>query len=145
AAMVANVIRYRAKSAVREVGKALGMSETSVERVARLLHFDALNSGAFEKAGFDGRNQSQQNLWRLTQEIQDFPRHLSIHPGGFLLGHEPVDTLVPIDDATMPDRTVIQWDKEDLEDLGLFKVDLLGLGALNVVHRAFSLIKQHYD
>ncbi len=66
----------------------------------------------------------------------DFPRHLSIHPGGFLLGHEPVDTLVPIEPATMEDRTVIQWDKYDVEDLGLFKVDLLGLGTLTHVHGA---------
>jgi error-prone DNA polymerase len=76
-------------------------------------------------------------------EIQDMPRHLSIHPGGFLLGHEPVSHLVPIENATMPDRTVIQWDKDDVENLGLFKVDLLGLGALNVVHRSFDLIEKH--
>ena len=77
-------------------------------------------------------------------EIQDFPRHLSIHPGGFLLGHEPVHDLVPIENATMADRTVIQWDKHDVEALGLFKVDLLGLGALNQLHRAFDLLRAHH-
>ena len=77
-------------------------------------------------------------------QIQDFPRHLSIHPGGFLLGHEPVHDLVPIENATMPGRTVIQWDKHDLEDLGLFKVDLLGLGALTQLDLGFGLIERHY-
>jgi error-prone DNA polymerase len=83
------------------------------------------------------------HLLELVQEIQDTPRHLSIHPGGFLLGHEPVCDLVPIENATMPGRTVIQWDKNDVEALGLFKVDLLGLGALNQLHRAFDLLRQH--
>ncbi|MCZ6766984.1 MAG: OB-fold nucleic acid binding domain-containing protein, partial [bacterium] len=74
----------------------------------------------------------------------DFPRHLSIHPGGFLLGHEPVRDLVPIENATMENRTVIQWDKDDLESLELFKVDLLGLGILTVINRSFDLIREHY-
>ncbi|MFP4192997.1 MAG: error-prone DNA polymerase, partial [Candidatus Hydrogenedentota bacterium] len=145
AAMVANVIRYRPRSAVRDVGKALGMPETAVERVARLLsHYEAPSVETFREAGLEGESPLMANLARLTHEIEDFPRHLSIHPGGFLLGHEPVDTLVPIENAAMEGRTVIQWDKEDLEDLGLFKVDLLGLGALNVVHRSLDLIEAHH-
>jgi error-prone DNA polymerase len=80
---------------------------------------------------------------RLTNEILDAPRHLSIHPGGFLLGHDPVHTIVPIENATMPGRTVIQWDKDDLEALGLFKVDLLGLGALTHLDLSFRLLRQH--
>ncbi len=144
AAMVANFIRYRARSAVREVGKALGLPETAIERFARLLsHYESPTSQTFLESGFDPESPIHRNLLRLTLEIQDFPRHLSIHPGGFLLGHEPVDEIVPIENATMVDRTVIQWDKDDLEDLGLFKVDLLGLGALNVVHRSFDLIETH--
>jgi len=79
----------------------------------------------------------------LEDEILDFPRHLSIHPGGFLLGHEPVHDLVPIENATMPERTVIQWDKLDVEDLGLFKVDLLGLGGLTQLDLCFKLLRQH--
>ena len=79
----------------------------------------------------------------MALEIQDFPRHLGIHPGGFLLGHEPVHDIVPIENATMEDRTVIQWDKDDLEDLGLFKVDLLGLGALTMLDIAFQLLREH--
>ena len=81
----------------------------------------------------------------LTKEIVGFPRHLSIHPGGFLLGSDPVDTIVPIENATMQDRTVIQWDKTDIETMNLFKVDLLGLGALTHLDYAFRLLKSHYD
>jgi error-prone DNA polymerase len=144
AAMVANFIRYRSRSAVREVGKVLGLQETAVDRFARLLsHYESATPQTFVEAGFDPDNRLHQLLLRLTTEIQDFPRHLSIHPGGFLLGHAPVNELVPIENATMPDRTVIQWDKNDLENLELFKVDLLGLGALNVVHRSFDLIEHH--
>ncbi len=145
AAMVANVIRYRGRSAVREVGKALGLSETTVDRAAKLLsHHYGLDAAGLAHAGIDPEAPAHAHLRRLAAEIQDFPRHLSIHPGGFLLGHEPVHDLVPIENAAMPDRTVIQWDKHDLEDLGLFKVDLLGLGALTQLDSAFHLIDRHY-
>ena len=145
AAMVANVIRYRARSAVREVGKALGLSETAVDRLAKLLsHHGPLDAAGLAQAGLDPASPLHDHFIRLCGQIQDFPRHLSIHPGGFLLGHEPVHDLVPIENATMPDRTVIQWDKHDLEDLGLFKVDLLGLGALTQLDLSFNLIERHY-
>ena len=144
AAMVANVVRYRARSAVREVGKALGLPETAVDRLARRLsHFDAVDGDTVRQV-LDGDAPAAAHLARLASEIQDFPRHLSIHPGGFLLGHEPVHDLVPIENAAMPGRTVIQWDKQDLEDLGLFKVDLLGLGALTQLDLSFGLIERHY-
>lgn len=144
AAMVANFIRYRARSSVREIGKVLGLPETALERFARMLsHYEFPSNDTLAKAGIDTGNRLYANLLRLAKEIEDVPRHLSIHPGGFLLGHEPVHSLVPIENATMADRTVIQWDKDDVETLGLFKVDLLGLGALNVVHRSFDLIEQH--
>jgi error-prone DNA polymerase len=147
AAMVANVIRYRAKSAIRDVGKALGLPETgptSIERLVRMLsHHDSLEDAA-HYAGLDTAGGAPEQLIALASELQDFPRHLSIHPGGFLLGHEPVSTLVPIENATMEDRTVIQWDKDDVESLGLFKVDLLGLGALAHLHRSFNLIAEHH-
>ena len=93
--------------------------------------------------GFDTSKGLHKQLLELTNEILDFPRHLSIHPGGFLLGHEPVHDIVPIENGSMPDRTVIQWDKNDLEDLGLFKVDLLGLGGLTQLDLCFKLLKQH--
>jgi error-prone DNA polymerase len=143
AAMVANVIRYRARSAIRDVGKALGLSETSLDRVARLLsHHDTLGSSLTE-ADLDFSTGANAQLVELANEILNFPRHLSIHPGGFLLGHEPVSTLVPIENGTMEARTVIQWDKDDVESVGLFKVDLLGLGALTHLHRCFDLIERH--
>jgi error-prone DNA polymerase len=145
AAMAANVVRYRARSAVREVGKALDIPDTTLDRIARLLsHYDEITPDALARAGLDLATPAHQHLVRLTSEIQDFPRHLSIHPGGFLLGHEPVRDLVPIENATMENRTVIQWDKDDLESIGLFKVDLLGLGMLTVVNRAFDLIATHH-
>jgi DNA polymerase III alpha subunit len=248
AAMVCNVIRYRAKSAVRDVGKVLGIPETALDRAAKLMSMwggdveaDALEAaglaaesprgslhdqhhqvspdrysdtsprdqvspdrysdtsprdqvspdrysdmggGLFQKSPSAALNSNaagqchaspasvavaqkkgpallQENLLmvaagnkmtasaaaqlaQLAGEIIEFPRHLSVHPGGFLLGHEPVHDLVPIENATMADRTVIQWDKDDLEDLGLFKVDLLGLGALHHVHLCLDLLRKHH-
>ncbi|MGH9382367.1 MAG: error-prone DNA polymerase [Thermoanaerobaculia bacterium] len=145
AAMVANVIRYRPRSAVRDVGKALGLPETALDRLAKLLsHWGRLESETFQQAGLDPERGSGALLYELATEILDFPRHLSIHPGGFLLGHRPVSELVPIENATMEDRTVIQWDKEDVESLGLFKVDLLGLGALTLLHRSFDLLNKEH-
>ncbi len=145
AALTANVIRYRGRSAVRDVGKALGVEADATDRLARLLsHHDRLDPAQLVRAGFDPADPIPRHLFRLASEIQDMPRHLSIHPGGFLLGHEPVHDLVPIENGTMADRTVIQWDKQDLEDLGLFKVDLLGLGALTQLDIGFHLLERHY-
>jgi error-prone DNA polymerase len=144
AAMVANVVRYRARSALRDVGKALGLSETGLDRVAKCLSsYEGVPAEALRQMGLDPANGLQGHLLRLTNELLDFPRHLSIHPGGFLLGHEPVHDIVPIENATMPARTVIQWDKNDLEDLGLFKVDLLGLGGLTQLDLCFQLLRYH--
>ncbi|KAB2961071.1 MAG: DNA polymerase III subunit alpha [Candidatus Methylomirabilis oxygeniifera] len=144
AAMVANVIRYRPRSAVRDVGKALGLPETSMDRLAKLLsHHGDIEPEALRQAGLDPETPLHRHLLRLSSEILETPRHLSIHPGGFLLGHDPIWTIVPVENATMPGRTVIQWDKDDLEALGLFKVDLLGLGALSHLDLCFRLLKHH--
>ena len=144
AAMVANVVRYRSRSALRDVGKALGFSETTLDRVAKFLSsYDNVRPESLAQMGLDSSTGQYHRLIQLTNEILDFPRHLSIHPGGFLLGHEPVHDLVPVENATMPERTVIQWDKNDLEDLGLFKVDLLGLGGLTQLDLCFKLLRQH--
>jgi error-prone DNA polymerase len=145
AAMVANVIRYRLRSAMRDVGKVLGVPRTALDRLSKLMggRFSDLDAEALEYAGLDPHAEVHAHFLDLVEQIQDFPRHLSIHPGGFLLGHEPVDTLVPIEPATMEDRTVVQWDKYSVEDLGLFKVDLLGLGALSQVRRCFELLRHH--
>jgi len=144
AAMVANVVRYRSRSALRDVGKALGLSETALDRAAKFLSsYENVQPEMLEQLGIDPSQGLHGHLLELTNEILDFPRHLSIHPGGFLLGHEPVHDLVPIENATMPERTVIQWDKEDLEELGLFKVDLLGLGGLTQLDLCFKLLREH--
>ena len=145
AAMVANFIRYRARSAVRDVGKVLGVPQVALDRVAKLLSYwdGAIDGEVFRNAGLDPGHPVHAHLLRLVAEIQDFPRHLSIHPGGFLLGHLPVDEMVPVEPATMEDRTVVQWDKYDVEDLGLFKVDLLGLGALSHIKHTLGLLREH--
>ena len=143
AAMVSNVVRYRYRSAIREVGKVLGVSATSLDRLAKLVFHERWGEELVGQAGLDSRSPALGHLVNLVQEIQDFPRHLSIHPGGFLLGHRPVHDLVPIENASMEGRTVIQWDKEDVEQAGLFKVDLLGLGALTHLHLCFDLLRRH--
>ncbi|HEY0192425.1 MAG TPA: error-prone DNA polymerase, partial [Kofleriaceae bacterium] len=146
AAMVCNVIRYRPRSAVRDVGKVLGVPETALDRAAKhMSSYGGVEAASLSQAGLGehGGDHLIGHLARLADEILEFPRHLSIHPGGFLLGHEPVHDLVPIENASMSDRTVIQWDKDDLEELGLFKVDLLGLGALHQLHLAFDLLREH--
>jgi error-prone DNA polymerase len=144
AAMVCNVIRYRPRSAVRDVGKALGIPETALDRAAKHLSmYGAVEQQALQHALAEESAPVLDHLARLSDEILEFPRHLSVHPGGFLLGHEPVHDIVPIENAAMPGRTVIQWDKDDLEDLALFKVDLLGLGALHQLHLAFDLLARH--
>ncbi|MBU6159642.1 MAG: error-prone DNA polymerase [Myxococcales bacterium] len=146
AAMVANVVRYRPRSAVRDVGKALGIPTTTLDRVARLLsHRAHVDANVLLQAGLDPETPLHRHLIRLSNDLLGFPRHLSIHPGGFILGHEPVHSLVPIENATMPDRTVIQWDKEDVEALGLFKVDLLGLGALSHIDRCLRMLRTHRE
>ena len=144
AAMVANIVRYRSRSGLRDVGKALGLSETSLDRAAKFLSpYEHIRSQMLQQTGIDPTVGLHGQLIQLSNAILDFPRHLSIHPGGFLLGHEPVHDIVPIENGSMAGRTVIQWDKNDLEDLGLFKVDLLGLGGLTQLNLCFQLLRKH--
>ena len=145
AAMVCNVIRYRPRSAVRDVGKVLGIPEITLDRAAKQLSmYGAVEPATLAHAGLADHGAGVlAHLLRLSDEILEFPRHLSVHPGGFLLGHDPVHDIVPIENAAMAGRTVIQWDKNDIEDLALFKVDLLGLGALHQLHLAFDLLRHH--
>ncbi|MBN1655373.1 MAG: error-prone DNA polymerase [Deltaproteobacteria bacterium] len=144
AAMVANLVRYRTRSALREVGKVLGIPAIVLDQIAKLAggRVYRFDQNILEQAGVDTRLDSYRHLLRLVREMRGFPRHLSVHPGGFILGHEPVDTIVPIEPASMPGRSVIQWDKYAIEELGLFKVDLLGLGALTQVHHCLDLLRQ---
>jgi error-prone DNA polymerase len=148
-AMVCNVIRYRPRSAVRDVGKVLGIPETALDRAAKHLSmYGLVETEALARSGLasdvgGGHVNAVEHLARLADEILEFPRHLSVHPGGFLLGHEPVHDIVPIENATMPGRTVIQWDKDDLDELALFKVDLLGLGALHQLHLGLDMLRAY--
>ncbi len=139
AAMVANVIRYRRKSAIRDVGKVLDIPKTELDRLAKSVD----RYGESDLAETSGVSPRYALLRQLVGEIIDFPRHLGIHPGGFLLGEGAVCDIVPIENATMDKRTVIQWDKDDIETLGLFKVDLLGLGALSMLHRSLCLLREY--
>ncbi len=144
AAMVCNVVRYRRRSAVRDVGKVFGIQLSTLDRITKIL--SRRGSGipeAVAEAGLDSESPTTSLFTELAGEIREFPRHLSIHPGGFLLGAEPVSHIVPVENATMPGRTVIQWDKYAVEDMNLFKVDLLGLGALTHLDYAFRLLHDH--
>ena len=144
AAMVATVIRYRCRSAVRDIGTALGIPNASLYRLSKQLDsYGLLKEDDFVRAGLDPSLHVHRLLINLTQQIMDFPRHLSIHPGGFLFATGPIREFVPVENATMPNRTVIQWEKDDIEAMKIFKVDLLGLGALTQLHRCFDLIEQH--
>jgi len=146
AALAATVICYRPKSAVRDVGKALGLSADQLEQLAGALSWwdDICDiETRLAERGFDPASRSMRQLLALSRELQDFPRHLSQHVGGFVISHHPLHELVPVENAAMPDRTVIQWDKDDLDTLGLLKVDCLALGMLTCLHRCFDFIRQH--
>jgi len=146
AAIAATVITYHSKSALRDVGRALGLDELQVDRLARAVVWTdglALDERRIREAGFDPVNALIARLVALTRELLGFPRHLSQHVGGFVIARGRLDELVPVENAAMPERTVIEWDKDDLDDLGLLKVDLLGLGMLSAIRRALALIGAH--
>ena len=147
AGLAATVISYRGRSAVREVGKALGLSEDTVAALATTI-WGLSNSGLPEtyvrQAGLDPTDPLLARCLELTQELIGFPRHLSQHVGGFVLTRGPLSEVVPIGNAAMEDRTVIEWDKDDLDALGLLKVDVLGLGMLTCIRKGFALLKAHY-
>ena len=143
AALAATVISYRPRSAVRDVGKALGFTAPQVERLARSLTWwdrpDVLEQRLAEQ-GFAPDNLRVRQLRHLVQALVGFPRHLSQHVGGFVISDGPLAELVPVENAAMEGRTVIQWDKDDLETLGLLKVDCLALGMLTAIHRCLDLV-----
>ena len=144
AALAATVITYRPRSALRDVGKALGLSELQVGRLARSMQWwdgQRIDDSRVLEAGLDPDSPVIKRLLYLVREILGFPRHLSQHVGGFVISNGPLSDLVPVENAAMPDRTVIQWEKNDLEDLGLLKVDVLGLGMLTAIRRSFELVR----
>jgi error-prone DNA polymerase len=145
AALAATVITYRPKSAVRDVGKALGFSLEQVDNLAgNLAWWDGgdIASERLREAGFNPRNPKVRLLVQLVRSLIGFPRHLSQHVGGFVIARDKLSRLVPIENAAMPERTVIQWDKDDLDALGLLKVDVLGLGILTAIRKSFDLVRE---
>jgi error-prone DNA polymerase len=143
AALAATVICYRTRSALRDLGKALGLGQEQVDHLAKSLSWwDGSRAlpGRLAEAGLDPESPVLQQLAALLGELTGFPRHLSQHVGGFVIARGPLAELVPIENAAMPERTVIQWDKDDLEALGLLKVDVLALGMLSAIRRALELV-----
>jgi len=148
AALAATVIMYRPRSALRDLGKIFGLNPEECARLAKVMQWwdgSAAMGERVRAAGFDLQSPWLKRLLPLAQELTahpGFPRHLSQHVGGFVIARDLLEELVPIENAAMPERTVVQWDKDDLNDLGLLKVDLLALGMLSALRRAFDLVKE---
>ncbi len=145
-ALAATVISYRGKSAIRDVGKALGLPADQLDVLAAM--FSRIRSGksrdaSLRERGFDPSSPVLARLFALTEDLIGFPRHLSQHVGGFVISEHPLYTLVPVENAAMPDRTIIQWDKDDLETMKLLKVDCLALGMLTCLRKCFDLLRVH--
>jgi error-prone DNA polymerase len=150
AAMTANVITYRGRSAAREIGKALSIEPETLNRLAALVgaweYKDANDTLArqFNDAGLDARHPLIRKFFDLCVLVQDLPRHLGQHSGGMVICQGQLDSIVPLEPTTMPGRVVVQWDKEDCTDMGIVKVDLLGLGMMAVLEDSLKIIKQDY-
>ena len=146
AALTAVVSSYHASGAVRDVAKALGLPPDQINALADCCgrwSDDAPPLERLREAGFDPHSPILRRVLSLTQQLIGFPRHLSQHPGGFVISEHPLDTLVPVENATMAERTIIQWDKDDLDAVGLLKVDILALGMLSAIRRCFDLLRRH--
>lgn len=147
AALAATVISYRPRSALRDVGRALGLEPHQTDQLAGAVQWwdgSDIAPERIREAGFDPDNPVIHRVLTLTRELLGFPRHLSQHVGGFVISQGPLAELVPTENAAMEGRSVIQWDKDDLESLGLLKVDVLALGMLSAIRRAFDLLQRHY-
>ena len=147
AALAATVICYRGRSAIREVGKVFGLSDDVVSALAGTLWGwspDGVREQDVRQAGLDPSDARLNRALSLANELIGFPRHLSQHVGGFVMTRSRLDTIVPIENAAMDERTVIEWDKDDLADLNILKVDILGLGMLSCLRRSFDLLREHY-
>jgi error-prone DNA polymerase len=147
AGLAATVITYRSRSALREVGKAMGLTEDALaglSTMARGFRSRPPDEALAAEAGLDATAPAVAQTLALAREIRGFPRHLSQHVGGFVITEGPLDELVPIGNAAMADRTFVEWDKDDLDALGVIKVDVLGLGMLSCLARGFELLRAHY-
>ena len=147
AGITATVITYRARSAVREVGKAFGLSEDIVSKLAGSI-WGWSSEGVKEKdakeSGIDPSDPLVRRTLALTRELMGFPRHLSQHTGGFVITNGPLEELIPIGNAAMDNRTFIEWDKDDIDALGILKIDVLGLGMLTCIAKSFAFLRAHY-
>jgi error-prone DNA polymerase len=147
AAICSTVVHYRSRRAIREVGKVLGLTEDITSALAKTVwgsHGDGLPDDHIRQAGLDPANPAIRQAVALADDLIGFPRHLSQHVGGFVLTREPLDETVPIGNAAMDKRTFIEWDKDDIDTLGLMKVDVLALGMLSCLRRGLDLLKDHY-
>ncbi len=150
AAMTANVITYRERSAARDIGKALGFDPATLARLSKLAHGFAWEDPGegvtqrFRDAGLDLGDPLVKRFCALYEAVQDLPRHLGQHSGGMVISAGELDRIVPLEPATMPGRVVVQWDKEDCADMGIIKVDLLGLGMLAVIEESLEWIRTAY-
>ncbi|WP_397469994.1 error-prone DNA polymerase [Pseudomonas sp. DD1] len=146
AALTAVVSSYHGAGAVRDVAKALGLPPDQVNALADCCGRWSDEAPPLERlreGGFDPDSPVLRRVLGLTQQLIGFPRHLSQHPGGFVISEQPLDTLVPVENAAMAERTIIQWDKDDLDAVGLLKVDILALGMLSAIRRCFDLLRRH--
>jgi error-prone DNA polymerase len=147
-AMTANVITYRGRSAAREVGKVLALETAQIDRLAKVMnHFEWVDPKEtlernLKEVGLDFQHPAIQSFGRLWGAIQDLPRHLGQHSGGMVMSHARLDDVVPLENASMPNRVVVQWDKDDCADMGIVKVDLLGLGMMSVLQDALELVNR---
>ena len=145
--IAATVICYRGRSAIREVGKVFGLSEDTVGALASTLwgwSMEGVSQKEARRVGLDPSDPRIAQVLALTQELMGFPRHLSQHVGGFVITRSRLDEVVPIENAAMEDRTFVEWDKDDLNDLNILKVDVLGLGMLSCLRRSFDFLQAHY-
>jgi error-prone DNA polymerase len=151
AAMCANVITYRGKSAAREIGKVLSFDAETLDKLSSLVsaweYTDSKDTLArqFKDAGLDLGQHRILKFFELCQKVQDLPRHLGQHSGGMVICQGQLDSVVPLEPATMPGRVVVQWDKEDCADMGIVKVDLLGLGMMAVLEDTIRLVREHQN
>jgi len=147
AGIAATVISYRGRSAIREVGKAFGLSEDTIGALSSSIWGGGggnVSQDAVKRTGLDPASERMRKIAALASEINGFPRHLSQHVGGFVITRSRLDEVVPIGNGAMPNRTFVEWDKDDLDALGILKIDVLGLGMLSCIRKAFDLVEKHY-
>ncbi len=147
AGIAATVVTYRSRSAIREVGKVFGLSDDAITALSgtRWGHgSDEIGEKDAKRAGFDVSDKHLMQMLDLMSQLVGFPRHLSQHVGGFVITRDQLSSLIPIENAAMEDRTIVEWDKDDLESLGMLKIDVLALGMLTCIRKAFKFLETHY-